>query len=163
PSLSSPPTAPMKGNGSMSATTSLTKTNARRYDTAEGVRLNVPAIAAEFGGSMQRFRYGRWNGWPALGGGKLAAVPSAYDVRGVRREEATYLRSEVARVLAPTFDGFFSDTPGGPRMKAERAGVEIGGGTSPVSRETFRQWEKECPHLDYQPLLPSWEPSPTNG
>src|SRR5262245_50481555 len=96
----------------------------RRYETPEGVRLNVQAIEQQYGISPPVFYFRQKNGWPSLNGDALMAVKMRFTTErpngagaGV---ENTYLESEVAAAAMPfKFDGM-SQTAHGPRMNADR-------------------------------------------
>jgi hypothetical protein len=143
----------------------------RRYDTPDGLRLNVYAIEERFGIDPRTFRRKQIDGWSQRGGGAFTAVFMPWQ-RGV---EDTYLESELAEALeAPPPDGRFPTPPGavyGPDGKAEqgqtfhgfeldteRVMAELG-----VTRSTLHRWDRHCGPLEDAPLLFRWDRSTVSG
>jgi hypothetical protein len=74
-------------------------TTPRRYQTLEGERLNLAAIAEDFHITPRAFYEANRRGCPSWKGRSLIAVTMCFGT-GLGQDESTYLKSQVATVLA---------------------------------------------------------------
>jgi hypothetical protein len=125
----------------------------RRYETPEGVRLNVAAIVKKHPGKITyaAFHIRQRNGWASLNGGrlepveKLATLPS-----GRRKREQTFLehKADTAIEARPLDEQVtLADGTNGLTIKAVVRRLK-------VAKGTLWEWEQSCRWLGGKPLRP---------